>query len=98
VFAHLGFKLVDVRYVQPPLAQGKLAVDYLDLLFAPWTRPRETDTIPASWVVDTVEPIWRAWAPETYSTELERLRNDLEHGDPRLLEIGAVQYPPGSDV
>src|SRR5205823_622751 len=90
LFAHLGFKHVELRYVQPPLAPGKAAVDYLDLLFAPWTSDA-TNTLPASWVLQTVEPIWRAWAPATYSAELERLRADLARGGVRLLNIGEVQ-------
>jgi len=34
VFAHFGFRRVDVRYVQPPLAADKLVVDHMDLLFS----------------------------------------------------------------
>ena len=39
IFDHLGFRRVEVQYVQPPLAPGKHAVEYLDLLFAPWAHP-----------------------------------------------------------
>lgn len=60
LFAHLGFRRVDLRYVQPPLAAGKQPVDYLDLLFRPHTP---CATIPRAWIVETLEPIWRAWAP-----------------------------------
>jgi hypothetical protein len=60
VFEHLGFQRVNLRYVQPPLAEGKQPVDYLDLLFRPHA-PRAS--LPRAWIVDTVLPIWRAWAP-----------------------------------
>src|SRR5205823_2934359 len=51
IFGHLGFQHVDVRYIQPPLAPGKLAVDYLDLLFAPWSPLAQPHAIPAAWVL-----------------------------------------------
>lgn len=60
IFAHLGFLRVDMPYVQPPLGPGKEAVDYLDLLFAPWCGA--LSEVPATWLVDTLGPIWRAWA------------------------------------
>lgn len=75
MFAHLGFKRVDVTYVQPPLGVGKEAVSYLDLLFAEWLG--DTQTIPSEWVTQTVEPIWRAWAPGTHAEELHSLRARL---------------------
>jgi GNAT superfamily N-acetyltransferase len=87
IFGHLGFLRVDVRYVQPPLAPDKTAVDYLDLLFAPWTSLQPSSSITASWVTRTVEPIWRAWAPETYAAELGRLRTDLGDRDVRLYPL-----------
>src|SRR5437588_6438822 len=36
LFEHLGFRRVDIAYVQPALAANKAPVDYLDLLFAAW--------------------------------------------------------------
>jgi GNAT superfamily N-acetyltransferase len=60
IFAHLGFQRVDLAYVQPPLADGKQPVDYLDLLFRPHT-PRAS--LPRTWITDTLLPIWRAWSP-----------------------------------
>jgi GNAT superfamily N-acetyltransferase len=74
IFAHLGFKRVDVAYVQPPLGPGKHAVTYLDLLFAPWATVADLQSIDPAWVTDTVEPIWRSWSPETYAAELSALR------------------------
>jgi GNAT superfamily N-acetyltransferase len=64
LFAHLGFLRVDVAYVQPPLGPGKQAVDYLDLLFAPWRADAQSE-IPSIWIVETLAPIWAAWSPGT---------------------------------
>jgi GNAT superfamily N-acetyltransferase len=75
IFAHLGFKRVDVRYVQPPLAPGKQPVEYLDLLFAPWTG--DGLGVPARAVLDTVRPIWRSWAPHDYQPHYARLRGAM---------------------
>jgi hypothetical protein len=71
IFAHLGFWRVDVPYVQPPLAAGKAAVDYLDLLFAPWDG-NERDLSPHA-LLDTLRPTWGAWAPREYEDYLARL-------------------------
>ncbi|HEV7662779.1 MAG TPA: hypothetical protein VGQ62_04530, partial [Chloroflexota bacterium] len=38
LFDHLGFRKVDVPYVQPPLGNGKQPIAYLDLLFASWRQ------------------------------------------------------------
>lgn len=76
IFEHLGFRRVAVRYEQPPLGAHKAPVDYLDLLFAPWTDPGRV-AIPRAWVEATVEPIWCAWAPEAAPAALERLRGAL---------------------
>jgi GNAT superfamily N-acetyltransferase len=72
LFAHLGFKRVNVAYVQPPLGPGKEAVDYLDLLFAPWDSER--DVIPVEWILNTLAPVWSAWAPRTAANYLEQMR------------------------
>jgi GNAT superfamily N-acetyltransferase len=74
IFAHLGFKRVDVAYVQPPLGPGKQAVIYLDLLFAPWATVGELQSIDPTWVTGTVEPIWRSWSPDTFAAELSKLQ------------------------
>ena len=76
IFAHLGFKRVDVRYVQPPLAPGKQAVEYLDLLFAPWTEDPHLG-VPARAVLDTVLPVWRGWAPHDYQQHFARLSSAM---------------------
>jgi N-acetylglutamate synthase-like GNAT family acetyltransferase len=82
IFAHLGFKRVDVSYVQPPLGPGKQAVTYLDLLFAPWVG--ELSSIDPAWVTDTVEPIWRSWSPDTYADELSALQARMSRPDVAL--------------
>ena len=75
IFAHLGFWLVDVPYVQPPLAAGKAAVTYLDLLFAPWNSNERG--ISAHVVLATLRPIWGAWARHEYEAYLARLARYL---------------------
>jgi GNAT superfamily N-acetyltransferase len=73
IFDRFGFRRVDLAYyVQPPLAPGKRAVDYLDLLFAPWAS--DSRWIPSQWIFDTLDAIWSAWSPATAGTHLARLR------------------------
>lgn len=76
VFDHLGFRRVDLAYVQPPLGPNKAAVTYLDLLFAPW-HTAAASAIPVAWIVETLEPIWRAWTASSSETDayLSRLRD-----------------------
>jgi hypothetical protein len=73
IFGHLGFKRVDVAYVQPPLGPGKEAVDFMDLLFTSWDVP-PVDMLPVEWIVAALTPIWSAWTPETASVYLEEFR------------------------
>ncbi len=84
LFDHLGFRRVDVAYVQPPLAPDKQPIDYLDLLFAPWPL---VSLIPREWLLDTLEPVWSAWTPATAAAHLERLRQRVSGGDVRLLTL-----------
>ena len=84
IFAHFGFRRVDVAYVQPPLGPGKQAIDYLDLLFAPWSS--EARRITSEWILDTVEAIWSAWTPDTYASYLATLRSALPGPDVALLD------------
>lgn len=85
LFHRWGFQVVDVPYVQPPLAPGKHPVDYMDLLFVPWEdRARAQGRIPASWIIDTVEPIWRSWAPEEHRPHLEALIRHIEAKGPSV--------------
>ena len=75
IFDHLGFRRVDLAYVQPPLAAGKAPVDYLYLLFASWTGPQQH--LPARTVLDTVRPIWASWAAQTYQAHYTALSDRL---------------------
>ena len=84
IFDHLGFRRVDVPYVQPPLAADKHAIDYLDLLFAPWAS--EPHRIPSEWVFDTLEAIWSAWSPRTCASHLARLRSAVPGPHVALLD------------
>jgi len=85
LFSHLGFRRVNIHYVQPPLGAGKDVVDHMDLLFAPW-RDHPTDRVPAEWILHTLEPIWSAWSPQTAPTQLARLRQNLNGPDVELLD------------
>jgi GNAT superfamily N-acetyltransferase len=87
IFAHLGFRRVDLRYVQPPLGPGKDAIDYLDLLFAPW-QPDSLARIPKQWILATLEAIWSAWSPTTYAPQLSTLREALTNPHVRLGPLG----------
>jgi GNAT superfamily N-acetyltransferase len=84
LFDHLGFRRVDVAYVQPTLAPDKHAIDYLDLLFAPW-QAQAPAAIPARWVLDTLEAIWSAWTPATAAEHLARLRSRIPGEEVALL-------------
>jgi GNAT superfamily N-acetyltransferase len=83
VFAHLGFRRVDMAYIQPSLGSGKQPVPYLDLLFAPWDEVvGEAERVPAEWVYRTVGPIWDSWAPDSLRSHWCILREQL--GDTSL--------------
>lgn len=86
MFHRLGFRRVDLAYVQPPLAPDKHAVDYLDLLFAPWDA--DPGWIPSEWIFDTLEPIWSAWSPATVAAHLARLRSAAPGPRVALLDVG----------
>lgn len=84
IFDHLGFRRVDVPYVQPQLAEDKVPIDYLDLLFASWTL-EAAEHIPAGWVFDTVGAIWSAWTPRTAAGHLETLKRRVATAQVALL-------------
>jgi GNAT superfamily N-acetyltransferase len=89
LFDHLGFRRVDAPYIQPPLAPDKQAVDYLDLLFAAWDESAATGRrIPAQWMFDTLEAIWSAWTPETYSLHLAMLKQQIQTEHVALSALG----------
>jgi hypothetical protein len=79
IFGHLGFRRVAIAYVQPPLAPDKAAVDYLDLLFAPWPSEAQIDAISTDWIIPTLHAIWSAWAPSVANAYLAQLDQQL-HG------------------
>jgi hypothetical protein len=88
IFAHFGFRRIDVAYIQPPLALGKEPVTYLDLLFAPWSEDvQATRFVPAAWVLGTLGPVWASWAPERVEADLSRLREQVGHHPLRLIEL-----------
>ena len=89
LFDHLGFRRVDVPYVQPALAADKQAIDYLDLLFAPWPDQASVTSIPTRWVLDTLEPVWSAWSPATATEHLTRLRRRVSGEDVALTPLSA---------
>lgn len=77
LFDHLGFRRVEMTYVQPPLAADKHAVDYMDLLFAPWQAETvASGRIPTAWILDTLDAIWSAWTPDS-AARLDRIRQHL---------------------
>ncbi|HEV7662293.1 MAG TPA: hypothetical protein VGQ62_02065, partial [Chloroflexota bacterium] len=86
LFDHLGFRKVDVPYVQPPLATGKQPIAYLDLLFAPW-RQQHTDRIAAATVFATVEPVWSAWSADA-AAHLAALRRLVTTAEVALEPLG----------
>jgi hypothetical protein len=79
LFAHLGFRRVDIPYIQPALGPGQQPIAYLDLLFASWRTPATATErqIPTAWLFDTLEPIWAAWTPETFGGHLATLRRQV---------------------
>jgi hypothetical protein len=78
IFRHLGFRRVSIAYVQPPLAPDKAPVEHMDLLFAPWAaEARSRARLQTNWIVDTLEPIWSAWAPASAREYLAQLQEQL---------------------
>ena len=86
LFGHLGFRKVDVPYVQPPLGPGKQTVEYLDLLFGAWETG--LGVLPVDWILQTLEPIWSAWAPAGAAGHLAQLRERI--GSARLVSLDAI--------
>jgi hypothetical protein len=78
IFDHLGFRQVDLAYVQPPLADDKAAVDYLTLMFLAWDEAaRRSARIPRDWVLETLQPVWMGWSPRRYQGFYEALQQQL---------------------
>jgi GNAT superfamily N-acetyltransferase len=88
IFDHLGFRRVDLAYVQPPLGDGKAAVDYMDLMFLAWNpMARDAGRVPALWILDTLRVIWSSWAPRVSAAQLALLRAQLGTADVALLPL-----------
>jgi GNAT superfamily N-acetyltransferase len=88
IFDHLGFRRVDLAYVQPPLGDGKVAVDYMDLMFLAWdAAARDASRIPAAWILETLRVIWSSWAPRPAAVQLALLRPQLGTADVALLPL-----------
>jgi GNAT superfamily N-acetyltransferase len=85
IFGHLGFRRVNIDYVQPPLGPGKQPVSYLDLLFAPWDEASPAK-VPAEWVGETLCAIWGSWSPSNY--DCVALRERLAESPVTLSPIG----------
>jgi hypothetical protein len=71
IFAHLGFRLVLIRYEQPVGGPGGGPVTNLDLLFYP---PAPAASVATKLVVGTMRAYWRPWLrsqADRFSRELE---------------------------
>ncbi len=77
-FKHLGFFRLDCRYVQPPLGVNQEPVTYLDLLFLPASPElRMATAISPDFLIQSLTPIWCAWAPAYCRTALQEFRTRL---------------------
>ncbi|GHF62710.1 GNAT superfamily N-acetyltransferase [Deinococcus metalli] len=61
VFAHLGFRQVDVTYQQPAGGENGGPVTNMDLLYCPRVP---ADRVPAALVLGTMGAYWHAWLGE----------------------------------
>src|SRR5262249_38659915 len=72
IFAHLGFRQVDIRYEQPVGGPDGGPVIFLDLLYCP---RKPADTVPTTLVLATMRAYWGPWLRgqvERHVAELER--------------------------
>lgn len=89
-FHHMGFRRLDVAYQQPPLAEGKAPVDYLDLLFMPWAPDiAHLDRIDPIYLVQSVAPTFERWAPTVAQGALAALRARCADRPVRLVPLVA---------
>jgi GNAT superfamily N-acetyltransferase len=81
VFAHLGFRQVDIRYEQPVGGPDGGPVTILDLLYCPHVP---ADQIQTALVTATMQAYWSSWlgkaAARRYAAELA----SRAHGQPEL--------------
>jgi GNAT superfamily N-acetyltransferase len=88
IFDHLGFRRVDLAYVQPSLGDGKTPVDYMDLMFLAWDEAASgAGRIPAAWILDTLQVIWSSWAPSAWATHHARLQAQLGTAEVALVPL-----------
>lgn len=80
VFAHLGFRQVDIRYEQPVGGPNGGPVTNLDLLVCP---PVPAETVPTDLVVNTMLAYWQPWLGDQrarrHANELRRRANHSDH-------------------
>ncbi|MCA1646792.1 MAG: GNAT family N-acetyltransferase [Chloroflexi bacterium] len=87
LFGRLGFRRVEVAYIQPALACDKQPVDYLDLLFAAWAGADAGGRIPSESVFDTLAAVWSAWSPETVVRHLADIKQRVRTADVLLRPV-----------
>ena len=91
-FAHLGFRQVDIQYVQPVGGPNGGPVTDLDLLYCPH-EPAES--VPTALVVATMRAYWSPWlgqAAPRYAGQLEA----RAHGATQLALIWPEPPKPGA--
>jgi GNAT superfamily N-acetyltransferase len=90
VFAHLGFRQVDIRYEQPVGGPNGGPVTILDLLFCPH---EPTDEIPTALVVATMQAYWTPWFGKEGAVRHARELEARANGAARLKLISPVPAP-----
>lgn len=92
VFAHLGFRQVDIRYEQPVGGPGGGPVTILDLLFC----PREAaDSVATALVVATMAAYWTSWLGKSEARRHARELEARAHGKASLSLISPVPATGG---
>lgn len=85
-FHHMGFFKLDCDYRMPPLGAGKVPIDYLDLMFCPWSDQYRV-AVPAELLVRSIGPTWQAWSSDEGTRAMEGLRRSLGGKPVRLLNL-----------
>jgi GNAT superfamily N-acetyltransferase len=80
IFAHLGFRQVDIRYEQPVGGPNGGPVTNLDLLFCP---PAPAETVATQLVVDIMRAYWSPWLGKRTDMHTQELWQRA-HGQERL--------------
>jgi GNAT superfamily N-acetyltransferase len=95
IFAHLGFRQVDVRYEQPVGGPNGGPVTILDLLFCP--RP-PTDWVPTALVVATMQAYWTPWMGESAARRHAGELESRAQGQAQLRLISPEPLRPVTDA